>query len=259
MNRHSDIRIDGDGERPEEKIRTGWPQVGAKKALYARLADLFSLPPRDSKGVTLKYLERVEEGTVFRVEIIELNKFLAGLRPSQLRKAGFTCKYVALKKMDRLLAELGKPGLGFEPGIIPDGTWLYKIARFIDPANVCGIFEVALEEIPRTQVDSFKVELAKRAAEDYLITSSGLNKATGVKAALEELTLLHRRQGSRQAELDSLIEHGRRLEVEVRESERLLQARLVSATVLVQAAGEKKSPEEAMEENEGKRKEIHGL
>ena len=76
---------------------------------------------------------------------------------------------------------------------------------------------------------------------------------------MEELSLLHKRLGSRQAELDSLIEHGRRLEVEVGESERLLQARLVSTTVLVLAAGEKKSPEEVMVGDEERKKRIHEL
>jgi hypothetical protein len=244
----------------EEGRMEAWrPRGGGKKALYGRLAETFSLPPRDSKGVTVRWLKSVEEGTVFRVGVVELNKFLAGLVPSQLRKAAFTCKYVAHKKVDRLLAEMGKPGLGFEAGIVPDGTWLYKVARFVDPANVCGVFQVSLTQVPTVQVDSFRVELAKRAVETLVIKSSGLDRQAEVKTALDELAVLQKRQASRQAELDCLVVRGRQLEREVEEGNRAVQVRLMTATVLVYAAGEKKRPEEAMEGDEEKKREIHEL
>ena len=55
------------------------------------------------------------------MEIILLNKFLAELKPNQVRKPLFTCKFEAYSKLDRLLRDLGKPGLGFDTGLVPDG------------------------------------------------------------------------------------------------------------------------------------------
>ena len=184
---------------------------------------------------------------------------MAGLRPSQLRKAAHTCKYVAYKKLDRLLVEMDKPRLGFEAGIIPDGTWLYKVARFVDPANVCSIFEVALVDMPTAGAVSFSVELGKRAAEDYLIRSSGLNEVAKVRSAVGELTLLQKKLASKQAKLDHLYEKGRQLEKEVEQSKRELHSRLVSATVTVYGAGHKLKPEEATEGSDKELQAIHEL
>ena len=66
-----------------------------KKAMYSRLAETYYLPPLLSTGVNRKYLEKVQEGKVFRVEIIVLNKFLAELKPNQVRKSLFKCKFQA--------------------------------------------------------------------------------------------------------------------------------------------------------------------
>lgn len=228
-----------------------------KKAMYSRLAETYYLPPLLSTGVNRKYLEKVEEGTVFRVEIIVLNKFLAELRPNQVRNSTFTCKFQAYSKVDRLLREMGKKGLGFDEGLVPDGEWLYKVARFIDPWNVCLLFKAFLEPAPKTNVDSFKIELAKRDIENDLFISSGLDEDKEVRAAIRELELSHQRFVSRKAELDNLVIYGRQLTQQVEEDKSEMMMKLTSTTMLVYCRGQKVSGEVAMSRADPKEQELY--
>lgn len=147
----------------------------------------------------------MQAGLVFRVEILELSKFLAGLAPNQLVKASFTCKWEVYTKIDRLLQEQGLPGLGFERGLTPDGDWLYKVARWVDPFNVCCLFRVALRQITKGDTDSYRIELGKRAIEHDMLITSRLDEVEEVRAAVEELQLCHQRFSSRNAELNHLM------------------------------------------------------
>ena len=228
-----------------------------KKTLYSRISETYFLPSLQSTGLNRKYLEKVQEGTVFRVETMELNRFLAELKPKQLRKAPFTCKSQAYSKMNRLLQEMGKPGLSFEEGQLPDGEWLYRVARFIDPWNVCGIFTVALKTIPNIEVDSFKVELGKRAIEHDLLISSGLDEVQEVRTAINQLLSSHKRFVNRKAELDNLSIYGRQLTRQVEEDKREMERQLTNATLVVYCAGENVSGGEALAKTDSKKQEIY--
>lgn len=236
---------------------SGW--TIAKKTLYSQLAETYHLPPKDSRGVSRKYLEKVQEGTAFRVETIELNKFLAELKPKQRYKAQFTCRYQVYSRVDRLLSELGKPGLGFEEGLIPKGDWLYRVARFIDPWNVCSVFEASLKAVPADEVDSFKIELGKRAVEHRLLISVGLDEAKDVKAAIKELELSHQRFRSRKAELDNLCAYGRRLTDQVEAEKREMTNKLASASLLVYRRGEKLDGEESLTRVDPRREDVYKM
>lgn len=241
--------------KTDNQLSSSEPQV-KKKALYSQLAATYYLPPKNSKGVSQKYLEKVKEGSVFRVEIIELNKFLSDLKPNQLLKADFTCRYQAYYKIDRLLQEMSKPGLGFEPNLIPDGDWLYRVARFVDPSNVCGLFQVSLSAVPTTDQASFRIELGKRAVEHNLLICSRLDELKEVRAAIRELELSHQRFRSRKAELSHLSDYGRQLTEQVEEDKREMERNLTNTTVLVYSRGMKVSSQEAIETTDSKRQEI---
>ena len=68
---------------------------GDKKKMQKSLAEQYFLPPRDSYGLTLQFLKRVRTGSVFRVETAVLLRFLADLRPSELRRAVCTFMFEA--------------------------------------------------------------------------------------------------------------------------------------------------------------------
>lgn len=187
-------------------------QQPRKKPLYARLAQEYYLPPIDSTGVSLAYLDKVDSGKVLRVPLIDLNRFLAECKPNQLRRVPFVNKDVAYDKLSRLVDELGLPDLGFSPGCRPDGEWLYRVARFCDRANVCHLFEMTDGDILEGGYDSINIELAKRK----IVHSLGRQLTTTNRA---ELTLAirkvqdHRsRIKSQSSELERLLIHRRKLE-----------------------------------------------
>ena len=105
---------------PSKLITSKQSSTVSKKKLHASLSQTYFLPPVWSTGVNRVYLDKLEAGQVFRVETRVLDSFLADLRPSQLAKASFTCKFIIYTRLDRLLAELGKLHLGFDEGLIPD-------------------------------------------------------------------------------------------------------------------------------------------
>ena len=53
------------------------PRTSVKKPLYTRLAQEWYLPPMKSTGVTVEYLKKVDSDQVFRVGLVQLNRFLA--------------------------------------------------------------------------------------------------------------------------------------------------------------------------------------
>ena len=232
----------------------------SKNSLYKQLVETYFLPPRDSKGVNLKYLKKVKEGSVFRVNTIELKRYMADLRPSDVKKANYTHKTEAYKKINILLKEIKQNQLGFEKGIIPDGTWLYQVSRFIDPWNVCNLFKVSLTDPLITHFDSGKILLAKHNAKKYLLLSSNLLSHKEVKTEVKELTECHKKLVSKEIELENIRKYGEELIKSIEENKRILNNRLTECTLVILAAGDKKSLEEVMrEEYLGKRKEAQEM
>ncbi len=154
---------------------------------------------------------------------------------------------------------MGQPSLGFEKGLVPDGAWLYKVARFVDRCNVCGLFEKALEEVPTTDVNSYKVELAKRAAEKDVIISTGVDKAKGVQIALQQLVESQKRLVSRKAELDNITIYGHLLEKNVEEDKSEVNRRLTNVVLQIYAEGKKVAIEEALNTDDPKKKELFDM
>lgn len=188
------------------------PRTSVKKPLYTRLAQEWYLPPMKSTGVTLEYLRKVDANQVFRVGVVELNRFLAECRPSQLRRLPFVDKELAYAKVNRLLLEHGPVGLGFEQGSWPDGEWLYRVGRFVDPGNVCQLFEEAAGELPDTQADSVRLELGKRRVQEELEAELGLRARPEVQQAIAELRIDKQRTKSREIEINGLVLYGQKLE-----------------------------------------------
>ena len=152
---------------------------------------------------------------------------------------------------------MGNPGLGFDQGLVPDGEWLYKVARFIDPWNVFLLFKAYLQPVPKTHVDSFKIELAKRDIENDLFISSGLDDNKEVRATIREFELSHNRFGSRKAELDNLVIYGRQLTKQVEEDKKEMEMKLANTSLLVYCTGEKVSGKVAMTRADPKEQELY--
>lgn len=237
-------------------------RLGDKKKMYKSLAEQYFLPPRDSYGLTLQYLQKVQTGSVFRVETAVLHRFLAELKASELKRAVYTCKFEAYDKIDRLLRERDEPGLGFDSGLLPNGSWLYRVARYLDPSNVCGLFEVALQAEGNegdAKTDSERLQRAQRRAEKEVIGDTGLGKRPEIKSCLAELAQSHKRLVSLHAEHANHLSYGAVLEKRVREARAAVERELGISTVLVYQAGKGVSAEEASLSGDEKKREVHQI
>jgi hypothetical protein len=224
-------------------------KLGEKKILYSQLSDQYFLPPRDSRGVTKTYLDKVKVGTVFRVETLTLKRFHAELRPSQLKRSLYTCKFEAYSKINTILVERGAPDLGFEEAHMPDGTWLYKIARYLDQTNLCGLFEIALHPVGDGQTATERLYRAQKRAEKAMLTDNGLGKREDIKASLDDLQQTYKRLISRQAELANLTTYMRVLKQQVSRDNENLEKQLARTALVVYQVGNDLSAEEALQNN----------
>lgn len=213
---------------------------GSKKLLYARLAQDWYLPPIRSTGVTLTYLRKVDAGQVFRVGLLDIQRFLAECKPDQLRRVPFVNKDQAYAKVNRLLLEKGQHTLGFGEGPWPDGEWLYRVARFVDPGNLCNLFEKAVSEVTPAQNDSTDVELGKRRVEEQLVKQLGWNDQPDVLQAISELRMSQQRASSRKAEMQRLLMNYHKMEAQV-EKDRVTVEEKLERTVRVAMVGVKRS------------------
>lgn len=120
-----------------------------KNELYDLVAATYMLPPYASKGVTREYLLKVYRNEAFRIPTRQYKEFEINLTKDQLKKVGITNNALLVKKLNMLLASKHLNTLGFADNEIPEQTWLYKIARFIDQTNILEFFEHPVQaEIP---------------------------------------------------------------------------------------------------------------
>jgi hypothetical protein len=230
---------------------------GEKRTLHSQLSELYFLPPRDSTGVSKRYLDQVKMGRFFRVELKEMNRFLAELTPSQLKKSVYTCKFEAYSKINNLLTEREMPQLGFEEGHVPDGTWLYKVARYLDRANLCGLFRVSICSVEDGPTNTEKLYQARRHAEKVLLTDSGLGKRLEIKATLDDLQQAYKRLVSRQAEQKNLATYMMLLEKQVEKDKGSVERLLASSSLIVYQTGKEVSVEEALQTRDPEKQQVH--
>ena len=244
---------------PGSGLNLGKPQfkLGEKKTLYSELSELYFLPPRDSTGVTKYYLDQVKQGRVFRVDLKEMNRFLAELRPSQFKRSLYTCKFEAYTKIDKLLIEREVPRLGFEEGQVPDGTWLYKVARYLDRVNLCGLFQMGLHPVGEGQTNTERVHKAQRQAEKVLLIDTNLGKRPELKSCLEDLQQTHKRFISRQAELANITFYAELLQKQVERDRQSVETQLANSSLVVYQAGKRVSVEEALQTMDKEKQEVH--
>ena len=114
-----------------------------KNELYEIVSANYMLPPANSKGITREYLLKVKNGEVFRVENMEYKQFEFNLNKSHQKKVGIINNSLLVKKLNILLRERRQPELGFTEFDLPEQSWLYKVARFIDRTNLLEFFEAS--------------------------------------------------------------------------------------------------------------------
>ena len=209
-----------------------------KKAIYKLLSETWLLPEESSKGVHRRYLVGVYRGDYFRVNIMEYKRFEVELTPAQLKKTPFLSSGDVFVKISHLLTEIGLPPLGFEVGLFPEDTWLYKIVRFVDRNNATGVY---LQTTPPRQPPlgaepvSNQMIAAKRHAETYLL-GNFMNQPT-VFNAVKSLWDAHKREISRRREIEQMERELAASREKLAIEQPLVQSCLAKASLVVFTAG----------------------
>lgn len=210
-----------------------------KKALYKQLSEQWLLPDENSKGVNRAYLVAVYNARVFRASLLDYKRFEIELTPRQLKKTPFLNTADAYVKMERLLAELALPGLGFEIGAFPEDNWLYKIIRYVDRNNATGVY---LEPIRNARVPdevynspSSTMMRAKRNAERHLL--EGIENVKPVHIALRSLWDCHKKEISRRREVEQLTRELEAATAKLTAERAAMNTALTKATMVVFTAG----------------------
>jgi hypothetical protein len=136
-------------------------------------------------------------------------------------------------KLEKLLAEQKLKPLGFADGVIPDGTWLQHIVRFIDPQNLCGMFRTSLKPVVRSDTYSEKLYQVQAKVVRTLLGQSDLGKRSPVKRCIEELHRSYRKAVSRLATHAAVTRYKEKLEKQYDEDGREMDQMLENATTIV--------------------------
>lgn len=131
--------------RPEEPAETA---SLSKNQLYDRVASTYFIPPYLSRGVTRDYLLRVLNDQVFRVTHNVIKHFEVDLDKAHTTKTSSPNNSLVVKKLNLLLDHQNNRPLGFDEYDVPESTWLYRVARFIDQTNILELFERAVRPEP---------------------------------------------------------------------------------------------------------------
>jgi len=159
-----------------------------------QLQEDFYLPPLRSKGMTRTYLQKAVDKSVFLVDRQRMARFLADLAPSQLVKVEFSSKVEMHTKLEKILAERKLKPLGFDDGVIPDGTWLQHVVRFVDQENLGCMFRTALKPLTTGNTNSEKMHQVQAKVVRDLLDKTGLGKRSPVKRCIDELHRSYRKQ-----------------------------------------------------------------
>ena len=113
----------------------------SKQRFYNMLSENYFLPSIDSKGVCRQYLLRVHRNEVFRVTNREYKTFEVNVNPGHFKKNGLSCLGHLVTRLNRLPVSRNERPLGFPEHVIPEESWLIKVARKIDQHNLLEFFQ----------------------------------------------------------------------------------------------------------------------
>jgi hypothetical protein len=228
-----------------------------KKKVYERLQDDFFLPPSDCRGVTHAYLAKVAKREVFTVGRHDIARFLADLKPHQLKRAPHCCRYEAFFKLEGLLKERGLQSLGFDDDQIPDGGWLYPVLRYVDQENLSGVFSKALKPVADSSTNSDRLFMLQQEVGQQLLEANGLGKRPAIRDSLEELWLANRKATGKLAEVAAATNNLSRLQKQSTEAMQEVREALEKATAVVYLTMAGKETEQSRPEHNEDKERVH--
>jgi len=215
-----------------------------KNQLYTTLTNQYLLPPVESKGVNRQWLVGVYTGNNYRVPLLEFKRFEAELTPGQMKKTGLVNLLYILRKLNALLRERGEHTLGFPDFVIPEESWLVKVARFVDRKNVMEFFTVHLVPLRPLVSDSERVHLGRDLAHHFVFNDNALLENPKVYQTVKEISDSYRRIISRRIDMEEINHARHQLALKITEEESQLKSLLVRAsTTIIATANENFNPE----------------
>lgn len=175
-----------------------------KKELHEFMHETWHLPPHNARGVTRAYLVQVYTNQVFRVNDVELKRFLADLTKKMVKKVPLINSTDVKAKVEMILRELGLPPLGYPANIIPDETWLLNVARYVDRSNIAAIFKKDIPDSEPLDIPTTRMKVAKVNCEHYLLRGDGLINHPEVFHSVQNIFLSHKRLNNKNSELQAL-------------------------------------------------------
>lgn len=142
----------------------------SKHALYNIVEDKYVIPAFISKGVTRDYLLKVYKDEVWRIEVNVMKRFEFDLTSSQNKKVGIINNSYVMRKLNILMQEKQMKPLGFDEFELPEQTWLFRVARFIDKENLLELFETHITLPPtlsQASPDIMKIYHGRLYASQY--------------------------------------------------------------------------------------------
>ena len=208
-----------------------------KNQLYLLLSETYLLPGIESKGLNRTYLVGVFTDQHFRLNLLEYKRFEAELTSAQQKKTNLVNLAYILRKLNALLAEQGRRPLGFPDFIIPEESWLTKVARFVDRKNVMEFFQAAIDPMGVPNTLSERVHSGRSGAYRFLFEGNALLDNQKVYHSVKDISESYRRIISRRIDLEDLEQQLNGMRVRLHDEEAVLKANIFkSATTIVAIA-----------------------
>jgi hypothetical protein len=216
-----------------------------KSQLYVQLAEVYLLPPPDSRGVNRAYLVGVFTHRHYRLPLLEYKRFAVELTPLQLKKVKLVNLSYTLRKLNALLEEQHAPTLGFAEFTIPEEVWLTKIARFVDRKNVMEFFQASLQPIGQAQFMSERVHGSRTNAHQFVFADNNILENPRVHQSVVEISECYRRIISKRIDIEEMARELQVLRNKLRDEEATQKSALIkSATIIISVAEDNFNPDQ---------------
>lgn len=217
----------------------------SKHSLYNLLGEEYFLPPLDSKGVNRAYLVGVYTNRNYRVPLMDYKRFEAELTPAQMKKTALVNLAYILRKLNSLLREKGEHQLGFPDFIVPEESWLCKVARYVDRRNLMEFFSAQVQNFQHPTIESERIHLGRTFAFQFIFNGNNLLQNSKVFNAVKEISETYRRIISKRIDLEEITFARQQCIAKLAEEEGALKGHLVKgATTIISVANEQFNPED---------------
>ena len=120
----------------------------SRKVIYENSMTGRLMPEFNSRIIKRHWLIGVEEGIYYSLNRVQILQFEALLTfEDKVRNSDLSICTV-VEKIDQYLQHTGQLPLGYDDNCFPDEDYIFRLARYVDPANILRIFRRAVPGAP---------------------------------------------------------------------------------------------------------------